>query len=425
MKLMKKFIVLMNMLFVGLSLQTVHSANPAMNTGVAEVAKAAGSSAKLKFGYDLREDMDSSSVASNVQYFHSQIQTIVITSNPNYVKSGYIAGCPIDVGSESTQKTNGCHIAAYFYPRLDDATKYDAVFYANVDKIHAPDICSSLFYSWRMESIHFDNFDTSNVTNMTNMFGVCSNLKEIKGLESLDTSNVTEMDGMFSFCASLTSLDLRTFNTSKVTDVDKMFRGCTRLEELDLSGMDLSKVTTGLDTMFYEVTNSRTELKVIYAPKEMGNNVLRLPSYFTTEAANATLNSSTENKVILCSNTKYTDPNAPTKSYTISDLANEIMKLNTCTDYNQAAYLFEKYDALSLEDKAIFDMVKSHADNATLTDKLTYMVSLYNATSSDLPLLSHSNITAKQGRYALVAIIAFSIITILGYQFIQKKKYAK
>lgn len=423
MKLMKKFMILMNMLFVGLSLQTAHSVDPTMNKGATEVAMASGSSAKLKFGFDLKTSIVSD---TNSNLNKNNIVTLVITSNANRVKTGYISGCPIDVGSEATKKTNGCNLAAYFYTRPGDATKFDAVFYADVDTIYAPDSCSSLFYGWSdLETIHFENFDTSNVYGMQNMFAVCGSLKEIKGLETFNTSNVKSMSGMFSYCASLTSLDLHALNTTNVTEIDNMFKQCYRLEELDMSGLDLSKVTSGLDTMFANVDNSIAELKVIYAPKEMGNNVLYLPSYFTTEAANATLNSSTENKVILCSNTKYSDPNSPSKTYTVSDLANEIMKLNTCADYNQAAYLLEKYNALSAEDQAIFDMVNSRSDNATLTDKLTYMNSLLAANSKATTLYSHSFTAAKQGHYALIAIVAFSIITILGYHFIQKKKYAK
>lgn len=135
-------------------------------------------------------------------------------------------------------------------------------------------------------TVDVSSFNTSNVTNMASMFGNCQNLVEIKGLESFDTRNVTDMSGMFQNSSALTSLDVTSFNTENVTTMERMFQGCTNLAEirgldsfdtgnvenmsymfftcgaqrLDLSGFDTSNVTN-MYQMFHFASNL-TDLNV-------------------------------------------------------------------------------------------------------------------------------------------------------------------
>lgn len=66
--------------------------------------------------------------------------------------------------------------------------------------------------------------DTSSVTNMSNCFYSCSNLKQIA---TLDTSNVTNMEAMCNYCGQL--ITFPPLNTSKVTNMREMFRNCNNL----------------------------------------------------------------------------------------------------------------------------------------------------------------------------------------------------
>lgn len=251
----------MSMLFVGLSWQKTVFVENMEKVKAAEVK----SYATLKSGenYEVNSGgpfggssgytpLEQAIIDSNLGI--TKIASLVITTDANDVKPGYIG--PVDVGANSTQFTDGCHVAAYFYA---NASAYDAVFYADVDTIYAPEDCSFLFATGTgifdgrcfsaLKTVTFKNFDTSKVTTMYRMFSCCMYLESVNGLNTFKTPNLKDADGMFA--------------------------NCYAIEEVVLSSFDFSNFDNGYSTIVYYitggdghgVTTTSVAIKIIYVPK--------------------------------------------------------------------------------------------------------------------------------------------------------------
>ncbi len=304
MKRMKKILVLLTMLFTGLSFK---GANAADKMVVADAA-AKGSYAYLKNAVDSVNWIAPWQLSDKGINGLSAIKTILITNDVNKVrKSGYVDGCPIDLGDTKhapTNKTNGCAVAAYYYPTATDTTKFDCILYADVETIYASkgeslfdnfsevekitfDFINdgkfsmanaedksmkkmffydeklkqidgleylvttnvtdmqSMFYYCNVSTLNVSSFDTSSVTTMSNMFGMNYSLTTIEGLEKWDTAKVTNMTNMFEFCELLKSLNVSGFDTSNVNSFNSMFSHCEELTTI--TGLDNFKTSNATD----------------------------------------------------------------------------------------------------------------------------------------------------------------------------------
>ena len=77
---------------------------------------------------------------------------------------------------------------------------------------------NAIFHNNKMTSLDLSGWDVSKVENFGQMFEMCTQLKEIKGLENWNTSSAKTFYEMFSRCSSLEELNLSSFNTKNVTD---------------------------------------------------------------------------------------------------------------------------------------------------------------------------------------------------------------
>lgn len=157
---------------VGFSWQKTISAENIMKAEAAE----AGSYATLKSGEDIENagpfgggntPLEQAIIDSNLGI--TKIVNLMITTDASDIQPGYID--PVDVGADSIQLTDGCHVAAYFYA---NGSNYDAVFYADVETIYAPEDYSFLFATGigifddrcfnGLKTVTFKNFDTLRVS---------------------------------------------------------------------------------------------------------------------------------------------------------------------------------------------------------------------------------------------------------------------
>ena len=146
-------------------------------------------------------------------------------------------------------KLNQLYLSWWNFSNLS-LSSYNPFYYSTIKRLDL----SNATFSWSMydvfynmtnlEEINLSGADMSNVTNMSYMFYNCSNLVDIKWLDTWDTSNVTNMQDMFYNESSLTSLDLSSWDTSNVTDMSYMFNGCSNLTELNLDGWNFSKINS-------------------------------------------------------------------------------------------------------------------------------------------------------------------------------------
>lgn len=84
-----------------------------------------------------------------------------------------------------------------------------------------------------IHTIDISGWDTSHITDMSEMFANCINVKEIIGIKNLDLKSCRFMGSMFSMCRSLKSLDISNWKPSKqLMDLSYMFDTCSELEEL-------------------------------------------------------------------------------------------------------------------------------------------------------------------------------------------------
>ncbi len=302
MKRMKKIFILFTMLFTGLSFKSINAADKMVVADAVEV----GSYAYLKNGTNwiLPWQLIDKGLTSL-----SVIKSILITNDASKVRtSGYLDGCPIDLGLNDTKhtptnKTNGCAVAAYYYPNATDTTKFDCILYADVETIYAskgenlfdmPEVekitfdftdngkfsmanaedhsmnrmffydekleqieglenlvttnvtdMRYMFYFCNLSALNVSSFDTSKVTTMSYMFSQCGNLTTIEGLEKWNTTNVTDMSDMFSFCELLKLLNLSGFDTSNVNSFNGMFNSCKNLTTI--TGLDNFKTSKATD----------------------------------------------------------------------------------------------------------------------------------------------------------------------------------
>ncbi|WP_342744947.1 BspA family leucine-rich repeat surface protein [Massilicoli timonensis] len=83
----------------------------------------------------------------------------------------------------------------------------------------------------QLKSLDVSNFDTKNVTDMSSMFHSCSNLESLD-VSNFDTSNVSSMGALFRGLESIENLDVSNFNTSKTKILNAMFADCTNLKNI-------------------------------------------------------------------------------------------------------------------------------------------------------------------------------------------------
>ena len=153
-------------------------------------------------------------------------------------------------------KLNQLYLSWWNFSNLS-LSSYNPFYYSTIKRLDL----SNATFSWSMydvfynmtnlEEINLSGADMSNVTNMSYTFYNCSNLVDIKWLDTWDTSNVTNMQAMFYNESSLTSLDLSSWDTSNVTDMSYMFNGCTNLTELNLDGWNFSKINSYYNYPFH------------------------------------------------------------------------------------------------------------------------------------------------------------------------------
>lgn len=91
--------------------------------------------------------------------------------------------------------------------------------------------------------LNLTGWDISKTNNLRYAFALCSNLKQIEGLNTWNTSNVTNLGDLFKGCSNLTDLDLSSWDVSKVTNFDGAFDNLTSLETLNLSNWKLNSWT--------------------------------------------------------------------------------------------------------------------------------------------------------------------------------------
>ena len=186
------------------------------------------------------------------------------TSNVTSMDSMFY-GCSklenLDLSNWNTNKVTNINFIFYNCNKLNQLNlsgwnfsnlwfSYNPFYYSTIKRLDL----SNATFSWSMydvfynmtnlEEINLSGADMSNVTNMSYMFYNCSNLVDIKWLDTWDTSNVTNMQDMFYNESSLTSLDLSSWDTSNVTDMSYMFNGCSNLTELNLDGWNFSKINS-------------------------------------------------------------------------------------------------------------------------------------------------------------------------------------
>ena len=112
----------------------------------------------------------------------------------------------------------------------------------------------------KLEKVDFNNLvDSSNTETLDGFFRDCSNLTEIKSLNTLDTSSCKYFGGMF-WNTGLKSLDLSTFNTSNALSMHLMFADNVYLETLNLSSFDTSKISS---SQFYGLFRNDNKLSKI------------------------------------------------------------------------------------------------------------------------------------------------------------------
>ncbi len=259
---MKKLFILFSMLIAGLSFKGVNNIDKNVVADAADVVTedkpAEGSYAYFNRGWQTK-------ITSVEGVTHKLIKNFLITNIPSEVKSGYLSGCPVEVGLTDTNHaptnyTNGCAVAAYVYPNETDTTMFDCILYAHVETIYT-DWADWLFAEMdAVEKItfHCDISMAKSDGSMSGMFYHNDKLEQIEGLNRLDTSNTTDMSMVFYWCKSLKEVDVSGFDTSKVTTMSEMFNNCPALTAIH--GMDKWKTPelTDMKSMFYHNTSLTT-----------------------------------------------------------------------------------------------------------------------------------------------------------------------
>ena len=188
-----------------------------------------------------------------------------------------------------------------------------------------------------VENIVFD--DCTIAGSLFKMFtdNFAQGLKSIDFKANCDTSAVTDMSAMFSGCTTLTSLNVKDLDTSAVTMIDYIFWNCDSLQTLDLSNWDLSLAMweyEGGELMF------NTKFTTLVAPKEMGDNTVRL---YMAAYEDAEGNIYTE----LSSKTEGMTLSAITEPFTITYVLNG----GTNNVQNPVSYEYTpQYDPITLKD---------------------------------------------------------------------------
>ena len=115
-------------------------------------------------------------------------------------------------------------------------------------------------------------------------------------------------------------------------------------------------------------------------------------------------------------------------------LAKDLINADTCTEYELAPSFKTRYDALSEDNKEIFDGItiscKANENDNELTgsvklsDKLSYMISLKAADVETFETIANK-ITAKSNTIVGVIIGVAALLAIAFYYLIGKKKFAR
>jgi len=157
----------------------------------------------------------------------------------------------------------------------------------------------SSYYGWKGEeyfagifskctsltTLDLSGWDISKVVNFYNiynpapgthltvsMFSDCTSLTTLK-LNGWNFASSTSLSYLFTGLTNLTEVDMSNWNTSTITNMSYMFQNCTNLPSINLSSLDFTNVT--------DITNmisDCTSLVEIYAPKNMNNVTINIPT---------------------------------------------------------------------------------------------------------------------------------------------------
>ncbi len=135
---------------------------------------------------------------------------------------------------------------------------YTVKVWSEADKIYLNQDCSSMFMN----------------------FNALRDVSAFLSRPEIDSSNVTNMDHMF-WWVYLESLDLSNFDTSKVTNMNCFFSSdCWDPVTLDISSFTFDSIENWIEWYGPKVAldlYSNQTLYTIYAPRDMGEAVVRLP----------------------------------------------------------------------------------------------------------------------------------------------------
>lgn len=113
-------------------------------------------------------------------------------------------------------------------------------------------------------------FNPNSLTSLYGMFKDCSNLIEVKFVNSLDYN--VSLNRTFASCVNLEYVDISTLNTSNVTTTEYCFYGCSNLMSVNIHTNNFDNVTTMeamfskcsvlryLDTMYMTTSTNLTNL---------------------------------------------------------------------------------------------------------------------------------------------------------------------
>ena len=104
------------------------------------------------------------------------------------------------------------------------------------------------------KTIDISHFNLKNCKSLNGLFDNCTNLKEIKGLDTIDTNNVEDMSFMFYCCYSLESIDISHLNTSNCKNISNLFDSCYNLKEIiGLKNLNIENIEKN-DNIFMSAT---------------------------------------------------------------------------------------------------------------------------------------------------------------------------
>ncbi len=466
---------------MALSLCLLGSINQSSHIAYAEeIDYVAGSSATFISSSGFYDWCGEITVGAEAEKVGTRIVNLTITNNTNLIPNRLDwAFTPSECGEVDTTtnktsvvisdtETREYNIAAYLVKNesyTDADPKYDAVVYANVEKLLANRNQSFMFHDMiNLKNIKFDNFDTSNciftgmmfagctqietidiscfktagVTEMYGMFMECPALKSITFPSTFVTNKVERVEAMFYNCTSLTEINLSSFDTSGTIAFASMFSGCTSLKKLDLSPLDLSNVSydkdLGLGVYLENFLKDCNSLEYIKVPKAMPADYnIVLPAQFSpySEITEISAANSGTHKVINLPADKFI--------YEWKALRTEGGENGICASLSSSSTSNPKLKQLLADYKTFDAETKSYVDAATDKDDVKIGESIeyfqnvidgkqttsgnYNDIKDDTGSYMTMSIT-EESPYLIAVISLLGVLAVIGYYVYNKKKQA-